>query len=119
MPNWVDLITTDEENKTQARPKKRAQQGCPCFSRSVLAYLEAWFFSPDHVGDQSPTKPEKIRLLEQTGLNETQLNGWFKRERLKQKQLAAVPSPLFPPITHLFPPIQTSSILAFQGWIKT
>ena len=54
------------------------------------------------MGDQSPTKPEKIRLLEQTGLNETQINGWFKREWLKQKQLAIVPSPLFPPIAHYF-----------------
>ena len=86
MPDDVVPITTNEENKTHIPPLpntsavvvlRTEKQRRPLLMEAV-AILKAWFFSPDHAAHLYPTKPEKVRLLQQTGLNKTQLSDWLR-----------------------------------------
>ena len=85
-PDEVVPITTDKENKTQVPPLpntsvvvvlRMEKQHRPLLMEAV-AIIKAWFFSPDHAAHLYPTKPEKVRLLQQTGIDKTQLSDWLR-----------------------------------------
>ena len=85
-PDEVVPINTDKENKTQVPPLpntsvvvvlRMEKQHRPLLMEAV-AILKAWFFSPDHAAHLYPTKPEKVRLLQQTGIDKTQLSDWLR-----------------------------------------
>ena len=48
--------------------------------------LLAWLSNPKHAAHRYPNKQEKVRLMEQTGLDKTQLNNWFKNVRRRNRK---------------------------------
>jgi len=61
---------------TQYRPAKRPQ-----LKPETVAILKEWLLSPEHMDNPYPNQGESEMLMEQTGLDKTQLKHWFNNAR--------------------------------------
>ena len=61
---------------TQNRPAKRPQ-----LKPETVAILKEWLLSPEHMDNPYPNQGESEMLMEQTGLDKTQLKHWFNNAR--------------------------------------
>jgi hypothetical protein len=77
----VEFTVANAEQETpNAGPKKERKQR-PNFNTQTIGVLKAWLFAPEHVAKPYPTKEEKQQLMNQTGLNQKQLDTWFTNGR--------------------------------------
>jgi hypothetical protein len=82
--NGLVIRPADKNNTTfglfdgaeQYRPKERPQ-----LNKEAVEILKDWLLSPEHVDNPYPNQSESKMLMEQTGLDKTQLKHWFNNAR--------------------------------------
>lgn len=47
----------------------------------AVEYLKAWMMSPEHIAHPYPTDVEKVKIMEETGIELKQLTNWFVNNR--------------------------------------
>lgn len=47
----------------------------------AVEYLKAWMMSPEHIAHPYPTDIEKVKIMEETGIELKQLTNWFVNNR--------------------------------------
>lgn len=62
---------------TKASNRKKS----PSLPPETVEYLKQWIMSPDHISHPYPTEQEKIKIMDDTGIELKQLTNWFVNNR--------------------------------------
>ena len=81
----MDLVSNSSGSLTMAKRKATS------LPNETVEYLKAWIMSPDHINHPYPTEAEKVKIMEDTGIEMKQLTNWFvnNRKRYWRPQVAA------------------------------
>ena len=81
----MDLVSNSSGSRTMAKRKATS------LPNETVEYLKAWIMSPDHINHPYPTEAEKVKIMEDTGIEMKQLTNWFvnNRKRYWRPRVAA------------------------------
>jgi len=70
--------TSSAVSSTTTAASKRKSASLP---NETVEYLKAWMMSPEHIAHPYPTEAEKVKIMNETGLEIKQLTNWFVNNR--------------------------------------
>jgi hypothetical protein len=79
----------EERTKLVSGPTLKQRRGGESLGKEVVAVMQTWMFSPEHIAHPYPTGTEKQELADATGLTLKQVTTWFMnaRKRLWQPMM--------------------------------
>mmetsp|Transcript_2970 Transcript_2970/g.5894 ORF Transcript_2970/g.5894 Transcript_2970/m.5894 type:complete len:328 (-) Transcript_2970:296-1279(-) len=79
--NMTDTASPSTRPRNAASSTTKAKKKTTSLPPETVEYLKAWMMSEEHIHHPYPTEQEKVKIMQDTGIELKQLTNWFVNNR--------------------------------------